>query len=261
MTTEPVLLRERRGGVMCITMNRPHALNALNTELRKALSDFWRELRDDPELKVAIVTGAGERAFSTGRDLKETAMADASGGRVAYESSGEWGYPGNLQIGKPIIAAIHGHCLAAGLKIAIGCDIRIASETARFGNPQVARGRGTSMPYELVRAGLPRAVVMDMVLTGEPLTAAQALEWGLVSRVVPRAELLSTAWALGEKIAGNSPAVVSGIKRAAELGVLDLPHNEAVKLWDVATGGMMSNTADAVEGARSFAEKRNADFR
>ncbi len=260
MTAEPVLLRERKGAVVCITMNRPHVLNALNTELRKALSEFWREFRDDPELRVAIVTGAGDRAFSTGRDLKETAVADAAGGRVAYETSGDWGYPGNFQIGKPVIAAVHGHCVAAGLMVAIGCDIRIASDGARFGNPQVARGRGTRMPYELVRAGLPRAVVMDMVFTGESLTARQALEWGLVSRVVPRADLLPTAWALAGRIAANSPAVVSGIKRAAEAGVLDLPANEALRLWDAVTGGMMGNTQDAIEGARSFAEKRNADF-
>lgn len=257
--SEPVLLREQRGPVVCVTMNRPHVLNALDTALRKALSEFWREFRDDPALKVAIVTGAGDRAFSTGRDLKETAAADAAGTAVAYESTGEWGYPGNLQIGKPVIAAVNGYCVAAGLMIAIGCDIRICSETAKFGNPQVARGRGTRMPYELVRAGLPRAVVMDMVLTGEPLDAERALRWGLVSRVVPRAELLPTAWAIAERIAGNSPVVVGGIKRAAEVGLLDLPANEALKLWGPVTA-MMDNTADAIEGARSFAEKRAARY-
>jgi len=241
-------------------LNRPHVLNALNTELRLELSNFWREFRDDKDLRVAIVTGTGERAFSTGRDLKETAVADAQGGSVAYEGTGEWGYPGNIKIGKPVIAAVNGHCVAAGLMVAIGADIRIASETARFGNPQVARGRGTRMPLELARAGLPRAVIMDMVFTGEPLTAQQALQWGLVSRVVPASELMSVAWAIAEKIASNSPAVVSGIKQATEAGVLDLPANEALALWNLTTGGMMSNTSDAIEGARSFAEKRKADF-
>lgn len=261
MTTEPVLLRERRGAVICVTMNRPHVLNSLDTELRAALTAFWREFRDDSEARVAIITGAGGRAFSTGRDFKETAAVNAEGGRPAYEISGEWGYPSGIALGKPVIAAIDGYCLASGLMIAIGCDIRIASERARFGNPQVTRGRGTRMPYELVRAGLPRAVVMDMVFTGEPITAAQALAWGLVSRLVPVADLMPTAWALAEKIAGNSPTVVSGIKRAAEAGVLDLSANEALKLWEVVTGGMMANTQDAIEGARSFAQKRKPDFK
>lgn len=257
--SEPVLLREDRDGVVLVTMNRPHVLNALDTALRTALSAFWREFRDDPALKVAIITGAGERAFSTGRDLKETSVADAAGTKVSYEETGDWGYPGNFALGKPVIGAVHGYCMAAGLMIAIGCDIRICSEQAVFGNPQVRRGRGTRMPYYLVQAGLPRAVVMDMVMTGEPLTAEQARQWGLVSRVVPRATLLETAWAIGTRIAGNSPVVVSGIKRAAEAGLLDLSKNEALRLWDPFTG-MMSNTADAIEGARSFAEKRQAQF-
>lgn len=261
MTTEPVLLRERRGAVICATLNRPHVLNSLNTELRAALTAFWREFRDDKALRVAIVTGAGGKAFSSGRDFKETAALNAEGGRPAYEISGEYGYPSSLALGKPVIAAIDGYCLASGLMIAIGCDIRIASERARFGNPQVTRGRGTRMPYELVRAGLPRAVVMDMVFTGEPITATQALEWGLISRLTTAADLMPTAWALAEKIAGNSPTVVAGIKRAAEAGVLDLPANEALKLWDVVTGGMMANTEDAIEGARSFAQKRKPDFK
>lgn len=259
--TDSVLLRERRGAVVCITLNRPQVLNSLNSELRAELHKFWREFRDDKELRVAIVTGAGGRAFSTGRDFKETAAVNADGGRPAYDVSGEYGYPGDVEIGKPVIAAIDGHCLASGLMIAIGCDLRIASDNARFGNPQVTRGRGTRMPSELVRAGVPRAVVMDMVFTGESIDAKRALECGLVSRVVPVAELMPTAWALAEKIAGNSPAVVSGIKRATELGVLDLPANEARKLWGAVTGGMMTDTADAIEGARSFAEKRKPEFK
>jgi enoyl-CoA hydratase/carnithine racemase len=113
--SEPVLLEERRGAVACITLNRPHARNALDTSLLKALSAFWQRFRDDTELRVAIVTGAGDRAFSTGRDLKETAAADASGGRVRYEETGECGYPAAFSLGKPVIAAVNGHCLAAGL--------------------------------------------------------------------------------------------------------------------------------------------------
>lgn len=253
----PVLLEERRGAVACVTLNRPRQLNALDTALRHALSSFWRRFRDDATLSVAIVTGAGDRAFSTGRDLKETAAADAAGGRVGYEESGDYGYPGSFQLGKPVIAAVHGHCLAAGLMLVAGCDIRICSPAASFGNPQAKRGRGTRTPYELSRIGLPRAVVMDMAMTGEPIGAEDALRWGLVSRVLPQAELLPTAWTMAERIAANSPVVVRGLKRASDVGLFDLPANEALKLWEPVTR-MMGNTADAVEGARSFAEKREA---
>lgn len=257
--TEPVLLREERGGVVCIMLNRPRVLNALNNDLRKALTDFWREFRDDDRLRVAIVAGSGDRAFSTGRDLKETAAADVEGRRVEYEETGIYGYPGEFQLGKPVIAAIHGHCLAAGLMIAITSDIRICTPDATFGNPQVRRGRGTRMAIRLAQAGVPRAVLMDMVLTGQPLNAEQALRWGLVSRVVPRDRLLPTAWELGAEISANSPVVVGGIKRAAEAGILDLPVNEALRIWDPFTG-MMENTADAVEGARSFTAKEKPRF-
>lgn len=257
--SDQVLLKERRGPVICITLNRPHVLNALNVELRRELTRFWRDLRDDDELRVAIVTGAGTRAFSTGRDLKETATADDGGERLEYDRSGEYGYPGSATIGKPVIAAINGHCMAAGLMLTLGCDIRIASRNATFGNPQVARGRGTKVPYELIRAGVPRAVAMDMGFIGEPLTSEQALQWGLVSRVTEQDELLPLAWRLAETIAGNSPVVVSGLKRAAECGLLDLPANEALKLWEPVTR-MMGNTQDAIEGAKSFAQGRKAAF-
>ena len=101
---------------------------------------------------------------------------------------------------------------------------------------------------------------MDMVYTGEPLTAQQALQWGLISRIVPQAELMNTAWAMAEKISLNSPAVVGGIKRATEAGLLDLPVHEAQRLWNVVSGGMMDNTADAQEGSRAFTQKRKSDF-
>ncbi len=178
---------------------------------------------------------------------------------MEYEKRGEFGYPGDVVLGKPVIAAVDGYCMAAGLMIAIGCDIRICTPEASFGNPQVKRGRGTRMPLKLAQARLPRAVVMDMTMTGQPLTAEQALRWGLVSRVVPREALLPTAWEIARTIARNSPIVVGAIKRAAEAGLLDLPANEALRIWDPLTG-MMENTADAIEGARSFAARQDPSF-
>ncbi|MGD9942894.1 MAG: enoyl-CoA hydratase/isomerase family protein [Burkholderiaceae bacterium] len=259
MSQEDVLLREERDGIACITLNRPRVLNALNSELRAALCAFWEYFRRAEHLKVAIVTGAGDRAFSTGRDFKETAAADVVGERLDYEESGGYGYPGDFRLGKPVIAAISGHCLAAGLMIAITSDIRICAPNARFGNPQVTRGRGTRMPLRLTAAGLPRGVVLDMTMTGRSLDADEALRWGLVSRVVPAGTLLDSAWEIARTLAGNSPVVVGSIKRASEAGLLDLPINEAMRIWDPFTG-MMENTADAIEGARSFVAKEKARF-
>jgi len=256
--SEDVLILEKRNGILCGRMNRPQVLNALDTRLRRELNRFWLEVRDDKSIRVAIITGS-EKSFSTGRDLKETADVEGQGARVEYEATGEWGYPGNFALGKPVIAAISGHCLAAGLKIAIGCDIRICSESARFGNPQVKRGRGTEMPYRLAQAGLPRSVVMQMVMTGEPLNAEQALRWGLVSEILPQDRLIERAWQLAEKVAGNSPLVLSGIKRAAEAGLLDMSPNDAMKLW-ASTTGMMGHSSEESEGTIAFAQKRTAKF-
>jgi enoyl-CoA hydratase/carnithine racemase len=256
---ESVLLREEKDGIVSITMNRPRVLNALNSELRAELTRFWQEFKSDPQLKVAIVTGAGGRAFSTGRDLKETAQADVAGTRVDYEESGNYGYPGDFRLGKPVVAAVDGYCMAAGLMIALGSDIRICTPEASFGNPQVKWGRGTRIPIKLAQAGIPRAVLLDMTLTGQPLTSEQALRWGLVSRVVPRSELMTTAWSIARTVSENSPIVVGGIKRSVEAGILDLPINEALRIWDPLTG-MMENTADAVEGARSFTAKEKAKY-
>jgi enoyl-CoA hydratase/carnithine racemase len=254
-----VLLEERRDAVVCVTLNRPNVLNALNSELRSELREFWIRFRDSAELGVAIVTGAG-RAFSSGRDLKETAAADTAGQQLAYEATGGYGYPADISIGKPVIVAINGHCMAAGLRLAIGADIRIASTNATFSNPQVARGRGTRMPYDLIRAGVPKSVVMDLVLTGESIDAMRALEVGLISRVVEPEELLPLAWSIGEKIAANSQTVVRGIKRASESGLLSMSENEAHRLWEPVTNMMMTDSADAREGARSFSEGRAASF-
>lgn len=259
MSQQEVLLCEERDGIACITLNRPQVLNALDSELRAALCAFWEYFRRAGHLKVAIVTGAGERAFSSGRDFKETVKADSTGERLSYEESGGYGYPGDFRLGKPVIAAINGHCLAAGLMIAVTADIRICTPGACFGNPQVTRGRGTRMPLRLASAGLPRAVVLDMTMTGRTLDAEEALRWGLVSRVVPIGRLLDDAWEIARTLRDNSPVVVGGIKRASEAGLLDLPINEALRIWDPFTG-MMENTADAVEGARSFVAKEKAQF-
>lgn len=256
MTNEPVLVIERRQRIALAVLNRPHTHNALDSELRGALTDFWVRVRDDDGIAAAIVTGAGDKAFSSGRDLKETAAAyDSGADGTDAEASARFGYPSDITVGKPIIAAINGYCLAAGLKLAAGCDIRIATAGSTFGNPQVAVGRGTEMPLRLLKLGVPRAVVLDMVLTGEPIDAAAALRWGLISRVVAAGELLDTAWSIAQTIVQNSPLIVNGIKRLVDDDIADLPMAEALAKWREAPD-FFGATADAREGARSFADRR-----
>lgn len=256
-----VLLVERRDAVMTATLNRPHVMNALDTELRSRLADFWEQVRDDDSVAVAVITGAGERAFSSGRDLNETAAAYGQGAEgTAAELSGRMGYPSDLRIGKPVIAAINGYCLAAGLKLAMGCDLRIAATTASFGNPQVRIGRGTDMPVRLLKAGIPQAVVTDMTYTGRRLSAEEALRWGLVSRVVPPDQLLDVAWSSATTIAENSPMVVCSVKRLLDDGVAELPLAEALRRW-ASEPGVFGATEDAREGARAFVGHRAPRYR
>jgi enoyl-CoA hydratase/carnithine racemase len=207
-------------------LNRPNALNALNEELRSALAGFWRMVRDDETVRVAIVTGAGH-SFCAGRDRNETHAA----GLHTPES---W-YPGEWQLEKPVVAAVQGHCIAAGLQLALECDIRLCADDATFSAPQVQLGMPTRAPYVLAAAGVPRSVVMHMTLTGESLSAGDALQHGLVSGVVPATALLDRAWIIAEKIAEAPTPIVAGIKRAAEHGLLDLPRARAFELWDEIT--------------------------
>jgi E-phenylitaconyl-CoA hydratase len=258
---DDVLLVERRDSVLVATMNRPAAMNALDTALRARLADFWEAVRDDGDVAVAVVTGAGSRAFSSGRDLKETAAAyDRGAEGTAAEMTGRMGYPTDLRVGKPVVAAVNGYCLAAGLKLAIGCDVRIAAATAEFGNPQVRVGRGTDMPLRLLKAGVPQAVVHDMTYTGRRVSAEEALHWGLVSRVVPPDELLEVAVSTAATIAENSPMVVRTVKGLLDDGVAELPLAEALARWQVEPG-LFGATADAREGARAFAEHRAPRYR
>jgi enoyl-CoA hydratase/carnithine racemase len=249
--TEPVLQLERRDGILTATLNRPHRMNSLDSELRARLTAFWREVREDDETKVVILTGAGNDAFCTGRDLKETAAAYAAAGSgPQYEQSGDYGYPHLQRTGKPIIAAINGYCLAGGLLIALGCDIRICTEGSQFGSPQVRRGRGTQLPLRLLRAGVPKAVAMDMAMTGERIGADRAYAVGIVSRLyATKDEMLAGALAIAESLLAGSSRVVRGIKVASESGLLDLPINVAASMWEDVTAMM---TDDELTVARTL---------
>jgi enoyl-CoA hydratase/carnithine racemase len=245
---------ETRGAVLAGFMNRPEVHNALDSGLRAALADFWDRVREDPTVSVAIIAGAPGASFSSGRDMKETARAyEQEHAGADWELGGRTGYPVDTPPGKPVIAAIDGYCMGAGLKVAAECDLRIAATSAVFASPQAKIGRATESPLYLRRVGVPSAVALDMVFTGLRLDAARALHYGFVSRVVERDRLHDEAWAMAATIADFSPTVVAGLKRGLDAGLSDLPAVISSPLWKTMTA-MYGDTPDARAGARRFVE-------
>ncbi len=250
-------------GVALITLHRPEALNALNAELVRALIEALHTVRSDDAIRVAILTGEG-RAFSAGADLKERATGDNRG--AGNNSPGEFfaadppdAYA-TFNPGKPTIAAIGGFCLAGGLELALTCDVRIAADDARFGLPEITRGffPGAGGPQRLPRM-IPQALAMEMLLTGDPIDAEHALRVGLVSRVVPRAELLAEATRIARRIASHAPLAVRAVRELA-YATDDLTLAQAMRFGG-SLRSIIGQTEDALEGPRAFAEKREPKYR
>ncbi|MFG2767617.1 enoyl-CoA hydratase/isomerase family protein [Streptomyces rubiginosohelvolus] len=259
---------ERVNGTLVIRLNRPEALNALDVEAMRSLNKVLRDFRDDPTLAVGIITGTGDRAFCTGADLKKTLPPQSSFAQAyfaPYEQSLEEGLYvraitlSELNIGKPLIAAVNGHALGGGAEIALDCDLRIASENATFGLPEA---RWASVPAvggvsKLLRA-IPRAVAMKMILTGDRIGAEEAHRVGLISDLVPAEELLPAALKLAERIKANGPLAVKSLKALADR-TQDMPLTQSVAveqlLW-----GVLRDTDDRVEGRTAFAERRPPEY-
>jgi enoyl-CoA hydratase/carnithine racemase len=260
----PTVLYEQKDRVVTITINRPEAMNAIDPETHEALVAAWTRFRDDDEAWVAILTGAGDRAFSAGADLKKMIPAAFSGGRgydpVAHNAYGLGGITRGLEIWKPMIAAINGFCLAGGLEQALACDFRIAAEHARFGLTEV---RWAIMPGAGGTQRLPRVVgltrAMEMILTAEPIDAQEALRIGLVNRVVPLPRLMEEARALAQTLCERGPLALRAAKEAVLRG-LSLPLADGLRL-EAFLAGTLRGTEDAAEGPRAFAEKRKPNFK
>ncbi len=263
--TSETLLMDVADGVALITLNRPEAMNALNRELFGALAAALLRVRDDEAIHVAVITGSG-RAFCAGADLKERAGTGIGAGGLGGGPPKDLFRPTpplspyTVDTGKPVIAAVNGFALGGGMEVALACDLRIAGASARFGLPEVTRGffPGGGGPVRLPRA-IPRAVAMDMLLTGEPLDAAAALRWGLVSRVVPDGDLLETAMTMARRIANFGPLAVRAVREIAHTQE-GMSSAEAMRLatslrWTI------GQTADASEGPAAFAEKREPHYR
>ncbi len=260
------VLYEERGHVRIITINRPDRMNAINPETSAELHHAWNRFKDDAEGWVAILTGAGDRAFSAGNDLVATARASrGQGPDLTAEQRSRLRAPfgGNtrgLELWKPTIAAINGYCLAGGLEMALGCDIRIAVEHAQFGLPEVTWAiiPGAGGTQRLPRA-VPLAVAMDMILTAERIDAQAALRWGLISRLVPAAELMPTALKVAETICTRGPLAVRAAKESILRGLnVSIEQGLAMESMFSQRVGV---SEDAREGPRAFAEKRVPSFK
>jgi E-phenylitaconyl-CoA hydratase len=250
--------------IVTITLNRPEAMNAIDPETHQELCDAWIRFRDDADSWVAILTGAGEKAFSAGADLKKMIPQVVAGGAAgrgrSHNDYGLGGITRNLDVWKPIIAAVNGHALAGGLELVLACDLRVAAEHATFG---LTETRWAIMPGAGGTQRLPRAVpvakAMEMILMAEPIGAAEAHRLGLVNAVVPLPDLLPTARRWAQTICERGPLAVRAAKEAIVRG-LTLPLADGLRL-EAFLSGTLRGTEDAVEGPRAFAEKRKPVFR
>lgn len=256
---ENVLL-ESKGHMAYITINRAERRNAIDPQTSHELLQAFNAFKDDDNLWVAVVTGAGEQAFSAGADLVAMAQSLAGGSAPELMSVPFAGITRNFECWKPIIAAINGYCLAGGMELALACDIRIAAEHATFGLPEPKRAiiPGAGGTQRLPRA-VPLAFAMELLLTGERFDAQTALRFGLVSRVVPAAELMATADGIAEKIMECGPLAVRYIKQAAIEG-LSMTLQDGLKLESQLIGAVF-RSEDAREGPTAFAQKRKPQYK
>jgi crotonobetainyl-CoA hydratase len=248
----PVILRERRGQVEILTLNRPEARNAVNGAVTQAMSEALDDIEKDETVRCIVLTGAGDKAFCAGMDLK--AFASGQGGSIGGSTGGFAGL-GRRHVKVPVIAAVNGPALAGGFELMLACDMAVAAEHAVFGIPEVKRGL-LAAGGGLVRLPkrLPLAIAMELALTGDSFTAERALQLGLINRVVPADRVLDEALALAGRIIENAPLSVH-YGRELTIQAAEVSEEEAWKLNDEAVQKVFTS-ADAMEGPVAFAEKR-----
>ncbi len=252
---------EKNGRIAIITINRPDALNAIDPQTSAELTEAWADFRDDPELWVGILTGAGDRAFCAGADLKE--LIPALGEQARQGTLKEFNFGGitrGFNTWKPLIAAVNGHALAGGTELVLSCDIRIAVENARFGQPEV---RWAIIPGAGGTQRLPRAIgqsaALELILSGRQIEAQEALRLGLIHRVVPQGTALEEAKKTAEALLVNGPLALRAAKQAVMEG-WELPLSQGLDL-ELQLFGEMLLTEDSIEGPKAFAEKRQPQYR
>lgn len=249
------LLFEIRDGIAFLTLNRPKVLNALNAAMFQELQTAIETVRSEETVRAVVLTGAGEKAFAAGADIQELARVNGVEGRE-LALRGQAVFRSMETCGKPFLACVQGFALGGGCELAMACTLRIASETAKFGQPEVKLGLipgygGTQRLARLVGRG----VALQMLLTGETIGAAEAMRIGLVNEVVPPDQLLARGEALARTMAGMAPLAVRYCLEAVDRGY-DLPQQEALRL-EAALFGLSCGTADKAEGAAAFLAKRS----
>jgi crotonobetainyl-CoA hydratase len=252
---EPVVV-SLDGHVMVVVFNRPEIRNAIDTEMTDVIRGALQRADADDSVRVVVVTGAGDKAFCAGADIRVL----AGGRRTTGDGADDWGFASIVRhrTAKPLIAAVNGATRGGGVEIVLACDLAVCADTATFGMPEVQRGRlaGAGGAFRLP-AQLGRKRGLQMLLTGQPIDAATALEWGLVNRVVPRASVLESAMELAARIAANAPLSVQATKRIACGGSVDGPAGERLG-WEATRREVEAIRAsrDAREGVEAFLEHR-----
>ncbi|MGB3773521.1 MAG: enoyl-CoA hydratase-related protein [Rhodococcus sp. (in: high G+C Gram-positive bacteria)] len=255
---EPVVLTERRGHVLVVTINRPKAANSINASVHTLLGEAWDLADSDDAIRAVVLTSTGSTTFCGGADLKALGTRGPEG--VTPAETAHWGFAGITRhpISTPVIVAVAGNALGGGTEIALSGDIVIAGTTARFGLPEVHRGliAGAGGLFRLVDA-IPRAIAMELILTGEPMSADDASRWGLVNRVVAPEEVFATALEVAEKVCAGAPLAVRASKSIAR-GIVDGRIPSEVSAWEETDRALerLSTSADTVEGIMAFMEKR-----
>jgi enoyl-CoA hydratase len=253
------LLVERDGATTYVTINRPKIHNAIDLHTLDEIRRIMLELKRDDSVRVVVVTGAGEKSFVAGADIKELAVQTPVSGREAA-LSGQHVFDVIENLGKPVIAAINGYALGGGCELAMSCTLRVAADTAILGQPEVGLGTipgygGTQRLTRLVGPGK----AMEMILTGKPVSAAEAERVGLVNRVVPAAELKREVKQLADALAAQAPIAMRYIIQAINRG-FDMPFGDAT-IFEATLFGLIAATEDMREGTSAFLEKRKPVFK
>ena len=246
---------ERDGAVLEVTIDRPKA-NAIDAATSRIMGDIFAGFRDDDALRVAIITGAGDKFFSAGWDLKAAAAGESPD--VDYGVGGFGGLQELPGLNKPVIAAVNGMAVGGGFEIVLSADLILAAEHARFSLPEIKAGTVADAATLKLPKRMPYHVAMDLLFTGRWMEAAEAVRWGLVNQVMPAAELLDGARSLAATLANGPPLVFAAVKEIAREAA-HLPFHEGIKLVTrrkLETVDRLYSSEDQLEGARAFAEKR-----
>lgn len=242
------------GFVRTITINRPHRANALSRDVTERMIDELIGADEDPEVRAIVITGAGDRVFCAGADLKENLARDEAGEpfRLPMRTTHRNLFEVVLESNTPTIAAVNGHAVGGGMELAAACDLRVVSRVATLAMPEAKRGMGANFGSVVLPRLFPFAVALELLLTGEPMTGEDAARWGFANRVVEPENVLATAQGLAATVAANAPLSVRRMKAMAINGI-GLPVSAALRL-DIGPNPYLSE--DRKEGTQAFVEKR-----